>query len=636
MRPVAILAVLSLTGCTVDIGDDDLDFSGLCFDDSAKCDNALVQEAGPAMLTFDELLELSPLVGRRASGAYEIDGARQELVDKVNTLLTTPYVNNKAFKAGARPHRPKHDAIGSTVDVAFWNIERGQQLPAILDVFRAAGDSGARASLFGQRIRPELASGSAKAELDQQLDALANVDVVVLNEVDRGMKRSGYADVIAELGKTLQMNWTWGAEFIEVDPVHLGTEHFTREDFLDADAATGAPVDNGSIPEQQLADEAAEVNDLTTVDASKSNNLHGNAILSRYPILKSRVIPLETVCWDWNAGERQSKSFIQEGKDLLAEKLFLEKMMRQIRHGGRNVLIADLMVPGLSAKGTSLEFVPGVRNEVLTVVTAHLEAKSSPECRARQMKEVLAKIADIKNPVVFGGDLNTFGGDGRPTTIESLLKSKIGNWQWIARQAIGRLSPYAGWVFTTLDVINWVRLKDDPTGINIPVFLPNPERGLFDAVENLTFADGGRFDFRGDSKRTVNGTAKTLANSNQRDGKGFKTSSSLERTLGIGDVTFVGKWKLDWIFARGYQRSPRDTKATYRMAPHFPRTLEELQMSTIDPESGTPHRLSDHAPLTVQLPVHDICAEGSCSGDADGALEFGDVSWEDVNTEPAP
>jgi endonuclease/exonuclease/phosphatase family metal-dependent hydrolase len=637
MRTVSALALVSLSaaGCVTDIGgDDDLDFSGVCFADGAKCDNALVENAGPAMLSFDELLQLSPMVGRRASGHYDIDGASSELVEKVNTLLTTPYVNNKAFKAGSRPHRPKHE-IGNTVDVAFWNIERGQQLPAIQDVFRAAEDSGARAQLFATRIKPDARTGSAKAELDKQLDALATVDVVVLNEVDRGLKRSGYADVVAELGKTLQMNWTWGAEFIEVDPFHLGTENFQREDFLDADAATGQLIDNGTIPESELANQVAEASAETAVDGTRVNGLHGNAILSRYPILKSRVIPLETVCWDWNAGERQGKSIIQEGKDIVAEKVFLEKSQRQIRHGGRSVLIADLMVPGLTAKGTSLEFVPGVRGEVLTVVTAHIEAKSSPSCRARQMKEVLELIKDIKNPVVFGGDLNTFGGDGRPTTIESLLKSKFGNWQWIARQAIGRLAPYSGWVFTSLDIINWVRLKDDPTGINIPLFLPNPERGLFDAVENVTFDDFARFDFRGDSKRTVNGTAKTLANSNQRDSKGFKTTSSLQRTLGIGDVTFVGKWKLDWIFARGYQRSPRDTKASYRMAPHFPRTLEELQLATIDPATGTPERLSDHAPLTVQLPVRDVCTEGStCSGDTDGALEFSDVTWEDANTEP--
>jgi endonuclease/exonuclease/phosphatase family metal-dependent hydrolase len=548
--------------------------------------------------------------------------------------LTTPHINNKAFQSGSRPHRPKDAKLGATIQTAFWNIERGQQLAGIRDVFAAASDRAARTKLFDARIRPELRSGDARSKLETQLDALRSLDVIILNEVDRHVKRSGYADVVAELADELDMNWTWGAEFIEVDPVMLGTERFGREDFLDADATTGTVIDDGSIPEATLAARANEVATVIGgVDRAKSRNLHGNAILSRYPIKSARVIPLETVCWDWNAGEKEPKQWIQLGKEKLAEKIFLEKMMREVRHGGRSVLIADLHVPGLSATGTTFEAVPGERANTLTVVSAHLEAKATPQCRGKQMKEIMALIADIKNPVVFGGDLNTFGGDGRPTTIERLLLGKVSDWQWIARQVIGRLSPYAGWVFTTFDVINWVRLKDDPTGINIPLLLPNPERGLFDAVENHMFADGARFDFRGDKTRTVNGTGKTLANSNQRDSKGFKTTSSLHRTLGLGKVTFVGKWKLDWIFARGYQRSPRDEKASYRMAPHFPRTLEELRDATMDPASGEPLRLSDHAPLTVVLPIDEGCRDGACRGEAPGGLEFGDVSWEDTNTE---
>jgi endonuclease/exonuclease/phosphatase family metal-dependent hydrolase len=430
------------------------------------------------------------------------------------------------------------------------------------------------------------------------------------------------------------MNWTWGLEFIEVDPVLLGTERFERTDFLDADAETGAVIDDGRISEAELAARASEAAALTAVDGSRVRNLHGNAILSRYPIVSSRVVPLDTICWDWNAGERRPKQWIQIGREILAEKVFLEKIMREIRHAGRSVLIADLYVPGLTAKGTSLEHVSGVRPDILTVVAGHLEAKSTPECRARQMAEIVAKVKDIKNPVIFGGDLNTLGTDGRPTTIERLLLGKITDWQWIARQAIGRFVPYAGWVFTAADTINWFRLKDDPTGANIPLLMPNPERAVFDAVEDHVFADGARFDFRGDETRTVNGTAKTLANSNQRDTKGFKTTHSLHRTIGIGEVTFVGKWKLDWIFARGYQRSPRDEKASYRMAPHFPRTLEELRDSTIDPDTGSPRRMSDHAPLVVVLPIADTCKDGECTGAPAGELEFGDVTWEDANTTP--
>src|SRR6185503_3373307 len=134
--------------------------------------------------------------------------------------------------------------------------------------------------------------------------------------------------------------------------------------------------------------------------------------------------------------------------------------------------------------------------------------------------------------------------------------------------------------------------------------------------------------------RTVNGTAKTLANSNQRDSKGFKTTSSLARTLDAGGITFVGKFKIDWLFVRGYQRAARDTKASYRMAPHLPRALEELQLGTIDPATGTRERLSDHAAVTLSLPLADPCREGACTGDAAGGLEFGDVSWEDQNTIP--
>jgi hypothetical protein len=202
--------------------------------------------------------------------------------------------------------------------------------------------------------------------------------------------------------------------------------------------------------------------------------------------------------------------------------------------------------------------------------------------------------------------------------------ARFGNPEWVAKQVITRLVPYSGWVFTASSVVNFVRTKDDPTGVNIPLLLPNPERGLFDAVEDHVFADFARFDFRGDESRTVNGTGRTLANSNQRDTKGFKTTSALARTIGVGDLTLFGKWKIDWMFVRGYQRSPRDAKATYRMAPHFPRTLEELRDAT------TP-RMSDHAPMTVELPIGDTCKDGACTGTPVPPLEFGGATWTEVN-----
>ena len=93
---------------------------------------------------------------------------------------------------------------------------------------------------------------------------------------------------------------------------------------------------------------------------------------------------------------------------------------------------------------------------------------------------------------------NSLGSDGRPMTLRRLLLDRFGDPGWVARQLAGRFIPYSGWAFTARDVINWVRLRDDPTGIHIPILLPNPERGLFDAIEGAQFADGGRFDFRGE------------------------------------------------------------------------------------------------------------------------------------------
>ncbi len=62
------------------------------------------------------------------------------------------------------------------------------------------------------------------------------------------------------------------------------------------------------------------------------------------------------------------------------------------------------------------------------------------------------------------------------------------------------------------------------------------------------------------------------------------------------------------------------------MAPHFPRTLEELR-------DATEPRLSDHAPITVELPLGDPCPEGACEAGDTPPMEFGDVTWVDAATE---
>jgi hypothetical protein len=122
---------------------------------------------------------------------------------------------------------------------------------------------------------------------------------------------------------------------------------------------------------------------------------------------------------------------------------------------------------------------------------------------------------------------------------------------------------------------------------------PNPEAEMFSVLEEFRFRDGFAFDFRGNEDRTINGTQSTLANSNQRDTKGFTTTYEFERAMGI-----VGKMKLDWILVKAYLTNPRDDNGTYRFAPHFARTMGSVNYALAT-------RLSDHDPISVDLPFEE-------------------------------
>src|ERR1700733_3025970 len=68
----------------------------------------------PEVLTFDELVTLS-----------ETDPPAAPLEEKLDRLLTTPFLNTDASAMGAGPRRPIVDGIGPVLRVANWNIERG-------------------------------------------------------------------------------------------------------------------------------------------------------------------------------------------------------------------------------------------------------------------------------------------------------------------------------------------------------------------------------------------------------------------------------------------------------------------------------------------------------------------------------
>jgi len=157
---------------------------------------------------------------------------------------------------------------------------------------------------------------------------LAGADLVSLNEVDLGMARSGNRDVAGELARRLGMHGAWAAMFLESTP--------GRDD----DAMTAVPGDN-------------------------AESLFGLALLSRWPIAATRLVPLpgpERVLFEH---ERMTGRFV--------------------------ALACDIAHP--------------VRPFV--AVTVHLEVHRSRAYRAGQMRRLLEALARETRPLVLTGDWNT-------------------------------------------------------------------------------------------------------------------------------------------------------------------------------------------------------------------------------------
>lgn len=493
----------------------------------------------PASLTYNELIEID--------GPSDPPAALKE---KINALLTTPVISNENYVGGVAPELSRSAQLGEFIRVGFWNIERGLRLS---DIKLALADP----EEFERAIRAD-ASPDKRREILEQVEVLRSVDILALNEADLGMKRTHYRDVARELAAALKMNYTYGVEFIEIDPLNLGTEEFK-------DAPGG--------------ERRAGLRQMIEVDKERYRGLHGTAILSRFPIKRASLVPLKYQPYDWLREEKKKISIAEAARRQLGKMAFLREVPREIRLGGRAVLIAEMHIPQLPEGG-------------ITVVATHFESHCKPSERRRQLQETLSLIKNIPGPVVLAGDLNTLGTSTRPTSIRNEMMRRIRSANFWSRQAIKAFIPFGLAFDFMIEAVSFARTGPDPTSKGVFLLAPNKELGFFKDVERFRFADGFAFDFRGDRSRTVNGTKGTLANSNQRaTSKGFISTHATERTYWA-----VGKSKIDWIFIKAYAKEPRGENEPYRLAPHFARTLEKLNYSM----GG---RLSDHSPLTVDLPI---------------------------------
>ena len=285
-------------------------------------------------------------------------------------------------------------------------------------------------------------------------------------EADRGVKRTRYREVVRELGETLNMNWAYGVEFFEVDSEQLGTDTFEEGE------------DDKS--RQELLEEFK-------VDKDRLRALHGNAVLSRYPIRSAKLIPF-TVGYDWF---KESKIRPLEQAKRKAAVLIGEDLWREVRRGQRHMLVVDLDVPEA----------PG---HAVTVVSTHLENRTKPKVRRQQMEELLKQVHDIPHPVIVAGDLNSTGGNSTPNSIENMLYKRYGSLDFWTTEGI-QWTTGVGLVYTgarTAAKLSGIQYRIDTTSANIPGLSPNLEPGSVghDGVGLTSSAPISR-DFRGDSAR---------------------------------------------------------------------------------------------------------------------------------------
>ena len=263
-----------------------------------------------------------------------------------------------------------------------------------------------------------------------------------------------------------------------------------------------------------------------------------------------------------------------------------------MRRGQRTTLFVDLDVPDA----------PGER---ITIACTHLENRAKPNIRRQQMEQLLNEVHGIDTPVIIAGDMNTTGSDDTPTSVQNMLYKRYGSLDFWTTKGIqwstGVGALYSG-SKTGLKLAG-LQYRIDPTSANIPGASPNLERGLFSSIEKFRFADGRAFDFRGIPERTVNRTGGTLANSNQRQSGGFTATFQVDLTYG---KVRLAKFKLDWFFVKSNLNEPRNRKGSYLFAPAFARSMGDLN-------NCLPEPISDHSPMTVDLPFKDATAPVSAN-----------------------
>jgi hypothetical protein len=177
-----------------------------------------VRFSKPDLLTFDELVELE-----------QKDPPSPALAEKLEHVLTTAILSNQAYLNGAKPKRPSSPELGPILRAVCWNIERGIQFdPIRIALSEPEKFDQVLAEKKDPKAKPP--TPDQLKTVKQQLDILQPADLLILNEVDYGTARTDYRDVARDLAKALNMNYAYGVEFLELDPLNLGLEKVEMDD----------------------------------------------------------------------------------------------------------------------------------------------------------------------------------------------------------------------------------------------------------------------------------------------------------------------------------------------------------------------------------------------------------------------
>jgi endonuclease/exonuclease/phosphatase family metal-dependent hydrolase len=453
---------------------------------------APVQVEGPRPLTFDELVDLA-----------SSDPASPQVETRLDNLLSQPFVGSETDTDETPELRDPPG--GKVLRVAEWNINREDNASML-------------AALSNLPEFEKLANENPRLRRKQRREAvqearyLEDADVIVLNEVDKGVKRTGYRDVTRDLATALHMNYVFATEFIELTPIYLGLQKMDAPD----------------LRRQSTAREKFGV------DPKRYLGLEGTALLSRYPIRSARIVHLPSG-YDWYKNEAGAISDIRKADRWTAERLFEERLRRQVRRGDRLMIVAELEVPVGKTK----------KPDIITVVCPHLEDYAPPKARREEMDFVLDQIKSISTPVVMAGDFNTMGHDGAPVTAKRLVRGYLLNYRFWARQVLYFFVPFPGLSYSVAGV-NYLKNLHDPTATDIPILASNHDQPLFADLAKFRFEDGSGFLWAGTRRDSFRHRGSTLSVTNQRSWKGFEPTFQFARTY----HGLVGEYKLDWILVK--------------------------------------------------------------------------------------